>query len=296
MKHAKEAKNIKDTKRLKRKNFIFIIIGVILLGIIACVANNYIIVGKNKMTNLVINNRNVTENLKKDILIENGEIYISKQDLGNFFDKYIYEDQETEQVITTYNKKIAEIGFDKNVVTINGVEKTTYAHAIKKDDTVYLPISELKDVYDIEINNIESTKVLVIDSLSKEQKKAVLNSNQSVKSSKKFIAKTVDRVKKGECVIVISNENGYAKIRTEDGKIGYVKSNKLVNEVVARQDMEEEKQIQGKVNLVWDYYSQVATAPDRTDTKMDGVNVVSPSFFSIDKNGKLVENVGERGQ
>lgn len=296
MKHAKEAKNIKDTKRLKRKNFIFIIIGVILLGIIACVANNYIIVGKNKMTNLVINNRNVTENLKKDILIENGEIYISKQDLGNFFDKYIYEDQETEQVITTYNKKIAEIGFDKNVVTINGVEKTTYAHAIKKDDTVYLPISELKDVYDIEINNIESTKVLVIDSLSKEQKKAVLNSNQSVKSSKKFIAKTVDRVKKGECVIVISNENGYAKIRTEDGKIGYVKSNKLVNEVVARQDMEEEKQIQGKVNLVWDYYSQVATAPDRTDTKMDGVNVVSPSFFSIDKNGKLVENVGKRGQ
>ena len=296
MKHAKEAKNIKDTKRLKRKNFIFIIIGVILLGIIACVANNYIIVGKNKMTNLVINNRNVTENLKKDILIENGEIYISKQDLGNFFDKYIYEDQETEQVITTYNKKIAEIGFDKNVVTINGVEKTTYAHAIKKDDTVYLPISELKDVYDIEINNIESTKVLVIDSLSKEQKKAVLNSNQSVKSSKKFIAKTVDRVKKGECVIVISNENGYAKIRTEDGKIGYVRSNKLVNEVVARQDMEEEKQIQGKVNLVWDYYSQVATAPDRTDTKMDGVNVVSPSFFSIDKNGKLVENVGERGQ
>lgn len=296
MKHAKEAKNIKDTKRLKRKNFIFIIIGVILLGIIACVANNYIIVGKNKMTNLVINNRNVTENLKKDILIENGEIYISKQDLGNFFDKYIYEDQETEQVITTYNKKIAEIGFDKNVVTINGVEKTTYAHAIKKDDIVYLPISELKDVYDIEINNIESTKVLVIDSLSKEQKKAVLNSNQSVKSSKKFIAKTVDRVKKGECVIVISNENGYAKIRTEDGKIGYVKSNKLVNEVVARQDMEEEKQIQGKVNLVWDYYSQVATAPDRTDTKIDGVNVVSPSFFSIDKNGKLVENVGERGQ
>ena len=296
MKHAKEAKNIKDTKRLKRKNFIFIIIGVILLGIIACVANNYIIVGKNKMTNLVINNRNVTENLKKDILIENGEIYISKQDLGNFFDKYIYEDQETEQVITTYNKKIAEIGFDKNVVTINGSEKTTYAHAIKKDDIIYLPISELKDVYDIEINNIESTKVLVIDSLSKEQRKAILNSNQPVKSSTKFIAKTVDRVKKGECVIVISNENGYAKIRTEDGKIGYVKSKKLANEVVSRQNMEAEKQIQDKVNLVWDYYSQVATAPDRTDTKLDGINVVSPSFFSIDKNGNLVENIGERGQ
>ena len=296
MKHAKEAKTLKSTAKIKRKRIVFIIIGIIILGIIAYIANDYIVIGKNKTTNLVINNRNVTGNLKKDILIENGEIYISKQDLGNFFDKYIYEDKDTEQIITTYNKKIAEIGFDKNVVTINGSEKTTYAHAIKKDDTIYLPISELKDVYDIEINNIESTKVLVIDSLSKEQRKAILNSNQPVKSSTKFIAKTVDRVKKGECVIVISNENGYAKIRTEDGKIGYVKSKKLANEVVSRQNMEAEKQIQDKVNLVWDYYSQVATAPDRTDTKLDGINVVSPSFFSIDKNGNLVENIGERGQ
>ena len=296
MKHAKEAKTLKSTAKTKRKKILFIIIGIIILGIIAYIANDYIVIGKNKTTNLVINNRNVTGNLKKDILIENGEIYISKQDLGNFFDKYIYEDKDTEQIITTYNKKIAEIGFDKNVVTINGSEKTTYAHAIKKDDTIYLPISELKDVYDIEINNIESTKVLVIDSLSKEQRKAILNSNQPVKSSTKFIAKTVDRVKKGECVIVISNENGYAKIRTEDGKIGYVKSKKLANEVVSRQNMEAEKHIQDKVNLVWDYYSQVATAPDRTDTKLDGINVVSPSFFSIDKNGNLVENIGERGQ
>ena len=240
MKHAKEAKTLKSTAKTKRKKILFIIIGIIILGIIAYIANDYIVIGKNKTTNLVINNRNVTGNLKKDILIENGEIYISKQDLGNFFDKYIYEDKDTEQIITTYNKKIAEIGFDKNVVTINGSEKTTYAHAIKKDDTIYLPISELKDVYDIEINNIESTKVLVIDSLSKEQRKAILNSNQPVKSSTKFIAKTVDRVKKGECVIVISNENGYAKIRTEDGKIGYVKSKKLANEVVSRQNMEAE--------------------------------------------------------
>ena len=66
MKHAKEAKNIKRHEKVKKKEFyFFIIIGVILLGIIACVANNYIIVGKNKMTNLVINNRNVTENLKR---------------------------------------------------------------------------------------------------------------------------------------------------------------------------------------------------------------------------------------
>lgn len=296
MKHAKEAKTLKSNVIKRRRMAFLIIVAIIAILILAYIANEFIILGKNKTTNLIINNRNVTGNLKKDILIQNGEIYLSKQDLGNFFDKYIYEDKETEQIITTYNKKIAEIGFEKNIITINGSEKSTYAHAINQDDTIYIPINELKDVYNIEINYIESTKNLVIDSLNKEQKKAVVSTNSSIKSTKKFIAKTVARVKKGECVIIISNENGYAKIRTEDGKIGYIKSKKIDNEVTARQNMEQEKQITEKVNLVWDYYSQVASAPDRTDTQIDGVNVVSPSFFNIDKNGKLTENIGSRGQ
>lgn len=296
MKHAKETKTLKSNVIKRRRMAFLVIVAIIAILILAYIANEFIILGKNKTTNLIINNRNVTENLKKNILIQNGEIYLSKQDLGNFFDKYIYEDKETEQIITTYNKKIAEIGFEKNIITINGSEKSTYSHAINQDDTIYIPINELKDVYNIEINYIESTKNLVIDSLNKEQKKAVVSANSSIKSTKKFIAKTVARVKKGECVIIISNENGYAKIRTEDGKIGYIKSKKIDNEVTARQNMEQEKQITDKVNLVWDYYSQVASAPDRTDTQIDGVNVVSPSFFNIDKNGKLTENIGSRGQ
>lgn len=300
MKHAKEPQNMSriamNKKKKRIKTIFFTIIALIIISIIGFIANDHIILGKNKTTNLVINNKNVTENLKKDILIQDGEIYISKQDLGNFFDKYIYEDEETEQIITTYNKKIAEIGFKNNTININGSEKSTYAHAIKQDDTIYLPIEELKDVYDIEITYKKDTKVLMLDSTSKKQEKAVASSNMAVKSSTKFIAKTVDRVKKGEIVILISERDGYSKIRTENGKIGYVKSKKITNKVTVRQDMEEEKQIEGKVNLVWDYYSQVATAPDRTGTIIDGVNVVSPAFFSINENGKLVENIGTRGQ
>ena len=45
------------------------------------------------------------------------------------------------------------------------------------------------------------------------------------------------------------------------------------------------KQINDKVNLVWDYYSEYASAPDRSGSKIEGINVVSPSFFHLDKNG-----------
>ena len=284
-------------KKKKRIIKIFItIISIILIGVIAYNINNYIILDKNKNINLVINNKNVTSNLKKEIIIEDDNIYLSKQDLGNFFDKYIYEDTENDNIVTTYHNKIASISLEENKININGSNKETYAHAENRDGIIYIPITELEDVYGIEIKYIENSKVLTIDSTSKEQKKAIITKNVAVKSSTKFIAKTVDRVKRGSYVVVVSEDNGYAKIRTENGKIGYVKSNKIANTVVVREEIQEQNQINGKVNLVWDYYSEVASAPNRTGVTMDGVNVVSPAFFYLNSKGKLTENIGQSGQ
>lgn len=289
----------KDQMEKKKKRIIKIfitIISIILIGVIAYNINNYIILDKNKNINLVINNKNVTSNLKKEIIIEDDNIYLSKQDLENFFDKYIYEDTENDNIVTTYHNKIASISLEENKININGSNKETYAHAENRDGIIYIPITELEDVYGIEIKYIENSKVLTIDSTSKEQKKAIITKNVAVKSSTKFIAKTLDRVKKGSYVVVVSEDNGYAKIRTENGKIGYVKSNKIANTVVVREEIQEQNQINGKVNLVWDYYSEVASAPNRTGVTMDGVNVVSPAFFHLNSKGELTENIGQSGQ
>ena len=294
-----KSKMTKEQIEKKKKRIIKILVSIlviIIIGIITYNINNYIILDKNKNINLVINNKNVTSNLKKDILIEGDNIYLSKQDLGNFFDKYIYEDTENNNIVTTYNNKIASMSLSKNKININGSNKNTSAHAESRDGTIYIPITELEDVYGIEIKYLENSKVLTVDSTSKEQKKAIITKNVAVKSSTKFIAKTVDRVKKGSYVIVISEDKGYTKIRTENGKIGYVKSNKVANTVVVREEMKETKQIDSKVNLVWDYYSEVASAPDRTGVTMDGVNVVSPAFFHLNTNGELTENVGQAGE
>ena len=301
MKHVKQKSKrmSKEEVEKKKKTIIRIfiaIIAIIIICIAGYIANDYIILGKNKTTNLVINNTNVTGNLKQDVFIDGDNIYLSKQDLSNFFDKYIYEDEENNKIITTYEDKIATIGFDENKIEINGSTVSTYAHAIEKDDSIFIPITELKDVYGIEIEYIADTDIVTVDSVAREQKKAIANGNLAVKSSTNFIAKTVDRVKKGDYVIVISDDGKNAKIRTANGKIGYVKSKKLANTVVTRQEIEEQKPIEGKVNLVWDYYSQVANAPDRSGTTIDGINVVSPAFYHLNTEGELEENIGEEGK
>lgn len=280
-------------KKIKRRFFIFV--ALIVLVIAGFIANDYIILDQNEKTSLVINNGNIS-NLKHDILIEDDVIYISKDDIKNFFDRYIYLDEENNQIITTYDKKIATIGFEGNILTINGANKKIYANAKKEGETIYLPISEMKDVYGIEIENIKDSKVVTIDSIDREQKKAMASKDAAVKSSTGFISKTIDRINKGAYVIVVSKtDDGWTKIRTPNGKVGYVKNDVIVNEVKIRENMVEEPQIKGKVNMFWDFYSQYANAPTRSE-KIEGVNVVSPSFFYINSKAQFKENVGEKGK
>ncbi len=288
--------NRRNRGKKRVRNILITIAVIVVLILLAFIINDYVILDKNTKTNLVINNTNVTSRLKNDVIIEGNTIYISEPDIKTYFDKYITEIDNT--VVTTYDKKIAEIGFDQNKMEVNGSVVKTSAHAKKGDNgETYLPISEMKDVYGIEIGYYEDTKVLTLDSTDREQKQFIVKKDSAIKSSTGIIAKTVARVKKGDYVVKVSEpEKGFTKIRTENGKIGYIKSNKLDNEIAVRQNLEEEKQVEGKVNMFWDYFSETAKAPSREGESYEGVNVVSPAFFHLDKEGEFIENVGDEGK
>ena len=152
-----------EIKKRKIKKCFLTILAIIILAIIAMIVNDFVIIDNNKTTNLIINNKNVTSSLKQKVLIEDDIIYLSKQDISNFFDKYIYQDEKTEKIVTTYDKKIAEIGFDENEININGSDKQISAHTIEKDGQIYLPISEMTDVYNIEISDIKESNIVTMD-------------------------------------------------------------------------------------------------------------------------------------
>jgi len=220
-------------------------------------------------------------------------------DMKNFFDKYIYIEEETNEIVTTYDDKIASIGFDANKMTVNGSVKKTNASALNDGEVVYLPISEMLEVYNIELENLEKANTITLDSLDRELVKAKVKSKTSVKSQGKMLSRLIDKAAKGSEVVVIDDikDKKWVKVRTENGKIGYIKTNKLENITTVREEEVKQKQITGKVNMFWDYFSQYYAAPNRNGQVIEGVNVVSPLFFYLDENtGALKENVGEAGK
>lgn len=265
-------------------------------------ATNYIkddIVGK---TNLVINNSNTTKNLKNDVIVENGVVYVSTKDIANFFDDHIFYDNKYNQIITTSETKVATLKLNENKAKVNGSTVDLVASAKKIGEQFYLPFSEISEsVYNVETTYIEDTNTVVLVSLDRELTYANSSKKNSVKSKPTMFSKTVDKIEKGDNVTVVpsknGDENGWTKVTTENGKIGYVKTTTLANTKKIRDNLEMGKQIQGNVSLVWEYFSKYAKAPQRTE-KIDGVNVVAPTFFSLSdsKKGAIVANVGQAGQ
>ena len=302
-----EKRGLKINKIKFIRNIIISLIALIIVAVIFMVAPNYVMEEDDGKIHLIINNTNLTssDRLSNDVLIENGVIYLSEQDISRFFDSYLYYENKYNQYITTSNTKVATIEVGGNKMEVNGISTPISGTIIERDGEngekiVYLPFSEMKDVYNVEIQNIEETNIILIDSLDREQITAEATKDFSVKLKTKFLSRTIDKVKKGEQVVVISKTNdGWAKIRTAKGKIGYVKTDKLQNEKRVRENMEQEQQIENeKISMVFDYYSESRVAPNRNGTTITGVNVVSPSFFVLKELGKgeIIDKVGTSGQ
>lgn len=290
----------------KEKNiYIYKLIVTVILALavmfVLKVAPNYVRNEISDKTNLVINNGNVTKSLKNDVFVEDGVVYISTKDIANFFDDNIFYDNKYDQIITSSDTKLATLKLDEKKCTVNGADIKLIAPAKKIEEKFYLPFSEIsKSVYNVETKYVPETNTVVLVSLDKALTYANSSKKNSVKSEPTIFSRTVDKIAVGDNVTVVgkSNENeAWTKVTTEDGKIGYVKTSSLANTKQIRSDLTIEKQIDGKISMIWDSFSKYGSAPSRTG-KIEGVNVVSPTFFSLQQSGtgNIIANVGQEGE
>lgn len=291
-------KNEKNSSKLIFNIFI-VIVFLVLVGGVFYLSPNYIREDYDGKTKVLINNNNVTLKMKNDVYIdENNNVFLSLADVRNYFDKYIEYDKENGSIVTTSEINIAKMSTKDNKITINGQEEKLNSSAIEKNETIYLPFSEISEkVYDVDLEYIKDTNTIIIDSLDRKQEVANTTKETKLKYKPQTLSGTLEKLDANEQVVYIEETNNWAEVRSKDGTIGYIKKEDLGNVEVAREAKEYIDKVKGKVNLVWDYYSEYAKAPDRTGETMDGVNVVSPSFFSLERgsNGEIYDNTKDDG-
>lgn len=307
------------------RNFILVIVFICAVAFCLHIAPNYKKSGYEERTNLVINYKNVTNTMKGELIREGNNIYISLNDINNYYDRYIYHDEKYNYIIASKNGYLACFDINNGKLDING--KVTTEKVIKKDGLYYIPINVLQELYNIKVDYKEKTDIVVIESLDNELKQVELNKKVEIKSKPTVLSRTLEKIDNNSIVYVREEEktsegkektnqnksksllnklNNYIEqyeeknaenwtyVRTENGTLGYVRSSSMGKISTSRSKKETE---QKNVSLVWEYYENTAATPKNDgNTEYKGINVVSPAFFFVDEDGNIKENVGENGQ
>ena len=262
-------------------------IGVLVLLIVMIVSFFKFIIGlfdkKVDKISLIIGANKIE--LKQEILIdEEKNIYLSKDDIAWLYDKNIYYNPTDKSVITTYNKRVAVLAMNKSTMVVNDTVISIKGQLKEEKGIVYLPFSDMTNVYDFEYNYDEDSKVLTIDSTNTELKKTVVLKNVKLKEKISLFSKTLEKIEKGTKVVVLGIEGKYTKIRTNSGNIGYVKTKKISEVEKIRDNLNYEK----LTNLeVLNEYNEINTNYDTVEISEGKTFIVIPKIFNVNNKFEL---------
>lgn len=232
----KKKKKVNKKKFIARILFLLIVVAIV-IAIFSSIFGN----SKKKETlSLIVDKQDITDTLMSDIYIDtNGILYLSEEDVKNIFDENLYYEESSNKIITTSGTKVAAINMNDNTIELNSAVLDITAGVIEYDTGYYIPVSELTNVYNIEVITTEDTGIIL--SLYKELSTAKTLKKVSVKADTSFFSTTLEKLNEGEEIIYIENaeKSGWIKVLTYTGKIGYVKEKDVTSKERKRTDMQE---------------------------------------------------------
>lgn len=236
--------NIKKKKilklRVKNPKRLLIFVCIIIILFLLPFANGKEKIKQKNYISLIVNNEDITNRLDNEIVIKDGIQYLSIEDVKKCLDENIY--QEDKNIITTSERKVTVLQLNNKKIEINGSNIEISGSAYKDDKgIIYLPISQMQNSYDVEFLYNSEYKNFVIDNLSKKKEKATLKKDISLKEKMNKSSLTLEKLKKNDIVVYVLEEKGWAKVKTANGNLGYIKKKLLKDFVIEREEIKQEE-------------------------------------------------------
>lgn len=223
--------------------------------------------------------------------VEDGHIFLSLDTVSQFIDEELFYDEDTQKVIVTTEDALYKFTVGKNIATKNLREYDAKACCRIVDDIVYIDMNLVKDIYGIKLEYNKETNAISIDKLDTDDLN--LNYNEvklySDINTNSDILEVLDKTNTVTVYPDSLEHSRWYKVKSDSGKIGYIEKAAVTleteEEPIAEETAEEEKLI-----MFWQYGSSLDTLGD----KIDGVNVVMPTWYEIaDENGNVSEDYSE---
>lgn len=226
-----------------------------------------------------------------------GQVYLSYDFIKTNLDPQITYDKGESTVIITHGDEVKRLPLNSPTGWVNEKEFSIRDPLIEKNGKILLPIETFIYLYDVNLRYIDDKELIVIDRTDTNYLQGtVLVDQLGIASSLDKDAVIYAEVPKGERVYVYEEYDRCYKVRSVEGIPGYVPKEAIKLDLKSRQYKEvlpkrDEGQLPPSplINLTWDYtYGKLEDGS--TATYMQGINVVSPMWFSIgDEAGNLID-------
>ena len=250
---------------------------------------------KNNKNNLVYRDERI--NLVEPVLEKDGVLYASYFFANEYVSDTIFYDEKEEILTLTNVREVVRLYKDNdNNITFSGVEGSYPLY--ENENGLYVPVSMLEDFFKVVIEKGKDERLYIARDKRLENKTGEVNKKTSLRTHPRDKSIVLEEIEKHSIVTIYSHEGDFARVRSDNGIIGYVPVKNLMSEtnIPAESALNvqewEINPLGEKVRLGWDQIT-TKSAGDWSSYKYDhtnSLNVISPTWFEFaDSNGQLID-------
>lgn len=302
--------------RARRRRRLFIIRGVICIILVVAVGlglilyhkygsskekadlkNYYGISDKNEL-GVTVNNK-VIKNSDGNAVgrLIDGEAYVEYSVVRDYINERFYWDpNENIMLYTLPNGNVSvEVG-SKDYTEVTEKKSETYTILKTEGRTAYIAVPFIQQYTNMDYNIYKTPNRVAITSSWGEIESAIIKKKTEVRYQGGVKSPILTEVKKSDKVTMLEDEDGWKKIATEDGFVGYVKTRTLkkIQKETTKRDFDEPKytniSVGHTINMAWHNVENEDANSYALETiaSTKGLNVIAPTWFKIaDTDGNL---------
>lgn len=237
-------------------------------------------------------------------ILEGNVVYVPLRFMEKNIDNQLFHDEKTNSIIITTKNKVVLMPTDSLTYYVNEEPVNIQLPAIKDEDgELYIALDALLSFYDLQYSILPETNAIsitmdgmkktfgVIDAEKIKEEKLRLRTEPTLQSPY-----TV-QVKDKENIFIEHEDADYYFIRKENGIAGYLDKKFVLEgktETVEIKNVQDEVApplIEGPIQLTWEAVYTKNPEPESIP-EMQGVNVVSPTWFELSDTDGTIKNLG----
>ena len=302
--------------RARRRRRLFIIRGIICIILVVAVGlgfilyhkygsskekadlNNYYGISDKNELGVTVNNK-VIKNSDGNAVgrLIDGEAYVEYSVVRDYINERFYWDpNENIMLYTLPNGNVSvEVG-SKDYTEVTEKKSETYTILKTEGRTAYIAVPFIQQYTNMDYNIYKTPNRIAITSSWGEIESAIVKKKTEVRYQGGVKSPILTEVKKSDKVTVLEDEDGWKKIATEDGFVGYVKTRTLkkIQKETTKRDFDEPKytniSVGHTINMAWHNVENEDANSYALETiaSTKGLNVIAPTWFKIaDTDGNL---------